>query len=428
MGFGKKIIDFIAPPIKQKVPKQETKINNSEQEPEKKKQKIGVQEVEEVEYEILESNIQTSTTESSIEIPELEAEEYVIQKNEQIYSQTEETQENTVENTENVTEPLSYQEYEAITKDLENTSQEIKSDIDAEIENITCHYTVAEIPIIEEETTFVEPNLNNPDVHSFNLHDTNFIHDEPDDYITPFYPENSLFENANLTYLENTTLTEHSEEGRFTFTPLEELSQNKKETSQQIDIEDFNHTQNLPTEKFIFSDNKKSITLPIHTSMQTELSNPIDYQPTDIQKITESISLEAPAMNALLKNAVRTIMQRKGIQEITPETLPLIKDDLSLVLEASGSNLSTMVGDVLQIKKIVNDKVNERRDKINEYKNELTQKISQLLSQVRHLEGEVGKLDNIIYTDIEELTKINKTLDTYQMLLASISEQKFNFE
>ncbi len=423
MGFGKKIIDFIAPPIKQKVPKQET--NNSEQETQKKKQKIGVQEIEEPEYEIMESTVPDST-ENSTEIPELETEEYVVQNDSHIHAETEETQENILENT-TTPEPLSYQEYEEITKVLETTAQKTKNALDAEVENITSHYTVAEIPIIEQETTFVEPNLNNPDVHSFHLTDTNFIHDEPD-YITPFYPENSLFENANLTYLENTTLTEHSEQGRFTFTPLEELAQSKKETSQQIDIEDFNHTQNLPTEKFIFSDNKKSITLPIHTSMQTELSNPIDYQPTDIQKITESISLEAPAMNALLKNAVRTIMQRKGIQEITPETLPLIKDDLSLVLEASGSNLSTMVGDVLQIKKIVNDKVNERRDKINEYKNELTQKISQLLTQVRHLESEVSKLDNIIYTDIEELTKINKTLDTYQMLLASISEQKFNFE
>lgn len=420
MGFGKKIIDFIAPPIKQKVPKQESHTSNSEQEIPKKKQKIEVQEVEEPEYEILESTI-PNLAENSTEIPELETEEYVVQKDSPIHA---ETQENISENT-NTAESLSYQEYEEITKSLENSTQYNKNELDAEIENITTHYTIAEIPVTEAENTLAEPN---PDIHSFHLPDTKFVHYETECF-TPFYPENSLFENANFTYFENELLAEDvSGENKFVFSPIEELTQNKKEISQQIDIEQFKYVQNLPVEKFIFSDNKKSITLPIHTSMQTELSNSIDYQPTDIQKITESIPLEAPAMNALLKNAVRTIMQRKGIQEITPETLPLIKDDLSLVLEASGSNLSTMVGDVLQIKKIINDKVNERREKINEYKSELTQKISQLLSQVRHLEGEVSKLDNIIYTDIEELTKINKTLDAYQMLLASISEQKFNFE
>jgi hypothetical protein len=421
MGFGKKIIDFIAPPIKQKVPKQETQtLDNTEQETPKKKQKIGVQEVEEPEYEILESNVQAST-ENSTEIPELEVEEYVVKKDSQVYLETEPVQESILEDTQNHIESLSYQEYEETTKDIEFNAHETKNELDIIVENITSQ-SIAEIPVIEEEISELSS-----DIYSSHLPDTNFLQDEPE-YFTPFYPENSLFENSALTYFENPVLVEHLEENKFLFSPLDELAQNTKETTQQIDIDDFNHVQNLPTEKFIFSDNKKSITLPIHTSMQTELSNPIDYQPTDIQKITESISLEAPAMNALLKNAVRTIMQRKGIQEITAETLPLIKDDLSLVLEASGSNLSTMVGDVLQIKKIVNDKVNERRDKVNEYKSELTQKISQLLTQVRHLEGEVGKLDNIIYTDIEELTKINKTLDTYQMLLASISEQKFNFE
>lgn len=422
MGFGKKIIDFIAPPIKQKVPKQETQQLNNEQETQKKKQKIGVQEVEEVEYEILESSIQTSA-EDSTEIPELETEDYVVQKNSQVQTQeanSDEMQENAFQNT---TEPLSYQEYEEITKELQIATHETKNELDIAVENITSQYKIAEISVTEDEDTPEQT----AHIYNSSLPESVFLIAE-EELSSPFYYENTLFQNPALTYMENPASTETPQEHKYTFSPLEELSQNKKDITQQIDIEDFTHTQNLPTEKFIFSDNKKSITLPIHTSMQTELSNPIDYQPTDIQKITESISLEAPAMNALLKNAVRTIMQRKGIQEITPETLPLIKDDLSLILEASGSNLSTMVGDVLQIKKIVNDKVNERRDKVNEYKNELTQKISQLLTQVRHLEGEVGKLDNIIYTDIEELTKINKTLDTYQMLLASISEQKFNFE
>lgn len=428
MGLGKKIIDFIAPPIKQKVPKQEI-ITGTEQETQKKKQTIGVQNIEEIEYEILESNINASE-ETTTEIPELEVEEYTTQK--QTYSQTANNADITVENVEqefemmpsNTSESLSYQEYEQMTKDIEHTTQETKNDLDMAVENITSHYKIAEIPLNEEENQMSDITA---DLYTVQLFDNSPVYAENQSVVPELF-ENTLFENAALTYFESTPLTENLNQNKFAFSPLEELSENKKATTQQIDIEDFTHQKNPPTEKFIFSDNKKSITLPIHTSMQTELSNPIDYQPTDIQKITESISLEAPAMNALLKNAVRTIMQRKGIQEITPETLPLIKDDLSLVLEASGSNLSTMVGDVLQIKKIVNDKVNERRDKINEYKNELTQKISQLLTQVRHLESEVGKLDNIIYTDIEELTKINKTLDTYQMLLASISEQKFNFE
>lgn len=417
MGLGKKIIDFIAPPIKQKIPKNETQFNESIQDTQKKKTKIGVQEVEEIEYELLENNVNT-TSENTTEIPELSVEEYAAEKETQ--SELKETEQEN--NTEDALLSSSYQEFEQITQEIETTSDETKNEVDKVVEDITTHYTLADIPIEEN-------SIDN--IYTFSLFNTSFLQPRDTD-VNPVYMDSLLFQNAMLTYIENPILIELIEEdvheSKFTFSPLSSLSENKKEITQSIEIQENTSINNLSTEKFIFSDNKKSITLPIYINMQTELSNSIDYQPTDIQKITESISLEAPAMNALLKNAVRTIMQRKGIQEITPETLPLIKDDLSLVLEASGSNLSTMVGDVLQIKKIVNDKVNERREKVNEYKNELTQKISQLLAQVRHLEGEVAKLDNIIYTDIEELTKINKTLDTYQMLLASISEQKFNFE
>ncbi|MCS7078083.1 MAG: hypothetical protein NZ455_15330 [Bacteroidia bacterium] len=412
--MGKKIIDFIAPPIKQKVLKQNTQQSNPENEPPKKKPKIGERQMEDAEYEVLESNLNTPNAQNENKSPWVEEEK--ADNSDTTLSQTEQ---NSTSLDEQITLP--YQAFEEITQEIEQ--DKIHTDvhfIDSEIETITSQYTIAETSLpIEPETT------NTYHIAGDNLSQIPLTDTDTYPFENPIYHTSQLFENSHLTYFEQDNSMNENLLSSVTTDSAKKSTQNQV---QDPENQSFVQTKDTNPEESTSTDSKKSITLFSHTNMQTETSSPIDYQPTDIQKITEEVTLQAPAMNALLKNAVRTIMQRRGIHEITPETLPLIKDDLSLVLEASGSNLSTMVGDVLHIKKVVNDKVNQRRDKINEYKNELTQKISQLLAQVRYLEGEVGKLDNIIYTDLEELAKLNKTLDTYQMLLTSISEQKFNFE
>ncbi|MCS7028477.1 MAG: hypothetical protein NZ519_06880 [Bacteroidia bacterium] len=408
MGLGKKIIDFIAPPIKQKVPKQQTtQPPNPQNDPPKKKPKIGVQEIQEIEHEVIESKINTPTESHTTDIPVMEVEEYTPQKESETPTSSQQT--TSVE-----TEPtaLPYEAFEATIEDLETKQSSSTEDLDAVIENITSQ-SLANDTLLNQ-TAFEDTTAENT------LPLENYQEDK--DNLTD-YTYSTISEEVEAVNSENSASTLIStSESTANFYTQEQVNE-----TQKVENELIAENQEVSTEKFISFDNEKSITLPTDTNMQTELSS-LDYQPADIQKIIEEITLQAPAMNALLKNAVRTIMQRRGIQEITSETLPLIKDDLSLVLEASGSNISTMVGDVLHIKKVVNDKINQRREQINQYKNELTQKISELLAQVRKLEGEVNKLDNVIYTDMEELNKINKTLDTYQMLLASISEQKFNFE
>jgi hypothetical protein len=146
------------------------------------------------------------------------------------------------------------------------------------------------------------------------------------------------------------------------------------------------------------------------------------YSTTNIKSLVENAKLDSREWHNLLKRSVKIILAHRELKNLDDTTLPKVADDLALILQASGTDATTMLGDIATLKKIVRDGVNQNLKLIGDYRNKKGYEINSLIARLKELEQEVDSLDKISADDTQNMTDALEEYEYYSKMLELVSK------